>query len=624
MSTSRAVPAARPHESGAGGVDLARATRQQVRAVSGSLSFGRVPWPHEGATVARSITYQNDGATPLTLDVVLEATGEDGLAAPPGLFSADPRVTVPAGGSASVVVTMTPQPRQKGLFGLQVTASDGIDTVRTAATVYQEPETYDLAIEAIDRNGEPVRGAFGFVLDLASGKSHSINHSGGAILLRLERSEYDVQTLLYGAEGNLAASRPSILLDRDTTVTLDGRLARPLAVVVDRPEASLLWSSVTLHSKATNGVGSSLVTLSATPLWALPTEKVTDHVFALNFRAWLGAEDHRYNLVFPLHGGVPEELTFRVRDDDLGIVHAHYHAQGDSIGVRSDVGRTPDGAASYAAIFDQPMPGRRLEYYTAGTSWQHTLQVFPPGDRGFFGERTLGNQLYQPGTHHVTRWYSAPVGPSFGLSDPSWGAFRIENALSIALAPFSPGEPGHATLSFTGTTTVSRDGVVIGQSPRAGSGRFAVPAAPGTYTVEVSGTRAVSWSELGTAIQASWTFPSQAPPDGRRYPLPFLIVRPTAPVDARGSAPAGIPFLLALEVERQPGTPEAPLTELRLEASHDDGQTWEEAEVVFIDGRPLALLFHPATPGFVSLRASAADASGSSVTHTVLRAYRTR
>jgi hypothetical protein len=46
--------------------------------------------------------------------------------------------------------------------------------------------------------------------------------------------------------------------------------------------------------------------------------------------------------------------------------------------------------------------------------------------------------------------------------------------------------------------------------------------------------------------------------------------------------------------------------------------------VVFAGTRGLALVWHPATPGFVSLRAHAADAGGNSVTQTVTRAYRTR
>ena len=134
---------------------------------------------------------------------------------------------------------MTPQPRQKGLFGLRLTASDGIDMVESAS-VYQEPEGFDLTIDYLDRNGAAAR-AFGFRPRPASGER--IEPVEGTSRFRLEKGQYHVQTLVFGAEGTFAAPRPRIALDQDTTVTLDGRLSRPVTVAVDQP-AAVPW----LHS----------------------------------------------------------------------------------------------------------------------------------------------------------------------------------------------------------------------------------------------------------------------------------------------------------------------------------------------------------------------------------------
>jgi hypothetical protein len=38
----------------------------------------------------------------------------------------------------------------------------------------------------------------------------------------------------------------------------------------------------------------------------------------------------------------------------------------------------------------------------------------------------------------------------------------------------------------------------------------------------------------------------------------------------------------------------------------------------------VALVWHPWTPGYVSLRAHARDAAGNTVTETILRGYKTR
>jgi subtilisin family serine protease len=633
MSTAQPVPAA-VHAGGVGRVDLGRAIVQQVHATAGNLNFGLIPWPHEAAPISRTVTYQNDGDAAVTLELALSATDADGHPAPEGLLVADSKVTVPAHGSATAQVTLTPQARRKGLFGVRLTASDGTNKIESAGVVYQEPENYNLTIVSLDRDGQPIGGAFGFVLNLATAQSSSVGQSGGSTTLRLEKGEYDLHTLLYGAEATIAASRPVITLDQDTTVTLDGRLAKPLLVTVDRPSAALWWSSITLHSKAYTGVGASLITLSASTLYALPTEPVTGHVFNLDFRAFLGpatppagveaTDDYIYNLVFPLEGGVPDELTFRVEDRDLANVHSRYHKAGEATTYRTNLGRTPDNAAVFLPILPQQLPGRRLEYYTPGIGWQHALQFYPLSNPGFiYSEQIVGNRVYQVG-HHWVRWNSAPLGPSFGPDQPLWGAYRINNDLSVYLTPFSPAEAGHATYWWRGTSTLSRDGVVIGTSPYAAYGRFPVPAEPGTYTLDVSGTREVSWSTLGTAFTGSWTFHSAPGPDGRRQHLPLMLVHATAPVDEQNQAPAGLPYLLSLEVQRQPGSPQPPVTELKLEVSHDDGGTWQQAEVFSSDERVYALVLHPAAPGFVSLRCSARDADGNTVTHTLIRAYRTQ
>jgi subtilisin family serine protease len=635
MSTSRPVANASIVESGVGLVDLARAVSQRVYAVSGSVSFGVLPWPHEGPPVAKSVTYRNDGDADVTLQLTVSARAADGTPGPEGLFAADAQVTVPAHGTATAQVTMTPQPRRYGLFSLLLSASDGANNANTAGVVYQEPESYNLTILTLDRNGEAPGWTFGTVFNIHTADSKSINGPANNVTLRLPRGEYDLNLWLTGAEADIAASRPMITLDKDVSITLDGRLAVPFVVQVDRPDASLLSNSVSLHSKTVSGIGSTVLGLSDVGLYALPTQPVTGHLFSVDYRAWLGGppaaertppeHDYLYNLVFPIMGGVPADLTLPVHDQELGAVQAQYHAQGDATAYRTNFGLTPDNASGYLANLPQPLPGKKLEYYTANVLWNETLSLYPPAiTTPFYFERVVGRSVYLPNEQLRRHWNSAPVGPSFGPELPFWGAYRINNNIDIHLTPFSPAEKEHATFSFTGTTKISRDGMVIGSSPSAAYGRFAVPADPGTYTVEAIGTRQVPWSLLGTGFVGSWTFHSAAAADPGLHRLPLLLVRVSTHVDDHDSAPAGVPYLLGLQVQRQAGAPEAPVVSLGLEVSYDDGQTWEPAALLFSGDRGLALVDHPETPAFVSLRARAEDAAGNRVTQTVTRAYRTR
>jgi hypothetical protein len=632
MSSAKPLSGLRVADEGSGRMDLARATTQPLHANMGSLSFGVVPFPHTGP-LSKTVTYRNDGAAQVTLTLTLTTFDSNGQPSRAGMFAVDQQVIVPAHGSADATVTVAGQASVNGFFSGLLTASDGTNSVETAVDVFEEPERYNLTINSIDTTGAPSALRFGGVFNVDTSEE-SDYIVAGANTLRLDRGEYDVSEIINSGGIITFGTQPSVILDKDMTVTIDGRTAKPVTAVVDRPSATLWWTSISVHSISRSNVGTNLLTLASKPLYATPTAPVTGHGMTFDFREYLhpaappaGAaptEDYIYNLTFSSQGGIPGELTYRVYDRDLAVVHENSHASGVASASRSNLGTTADGAASIIPTWDQPLPGKRVEYYTANLPWTQTLQLlpatppYPP-----VGERTIGTETYEPGRHYWRDWNSAPFGPSFGPSGSQWGAYRINNQLGIFLTPFSPAERDHSTQLWTGTTTLSRNGNVLGSSKFAGYASFAVPADEGTYALDVHGTQNVAWSVLDTVLDASWIFHSAPATDTQRHDLPLLIVHVSSPVDDLDSAPAGLPYVLALEIQRQPGALAPPLTELALEVSYDDGATWQEAPVAWGGERGLALVFHPLTPGFVSLRAHAADSNGNAVTQTVLHAYRT-
>ena len=173
---------------------------------------------------------------------------------------------------------------------------------------------------------------------------------------------------------------------------------------------------------------------------------------------------------------------------------------------------------------------------------------------------------------------------------------------------------------MTGTTTLSRDRAALGTSPVPGIGAFPIPDSPGTYTLEATASRVVPWSVIGTSADVTWTFadPGAAAPAA---PLPLLVVRASGDVDPQGTAGAGGPFRLDLLVQRQPGAPPSRVTALGVQVSYDDGATWTTVPVDRDGSSGHALLRNPAGAGFASLRLTARDAAGDSVTQTVIRAY---
>jgi hypothetical protein len=204
--------------------------------------------------------------------------------------------------------------------------------------------------------------------------------------------------------------------------------------------------------------------------------------------------------------------------------------------------------------------------------------------------------------------------------------------MQFAIALFSPSEEGHVTDSVgrhmfasdavaTGTTTLSRDGVVVGSTDTPGVGTFEVPAPPATYTLRATATRSAPWSLLGTRVDATWTFRSEHIASAG---LPVMVVRASGPVDDEGVARGGGPYPLTLRVQRVFDAPASEITDLKLAVSYDDGDTWQDTPVERTGEGGTALLDHPAGEGFVSLRLAARDAEGNTVEHTMIRAYQIR
>jgi hypothetical protein len=62
---------------------------------------------------------------------------------------------------------------------------------------------------------------------------------------------------------------------------------------------------------------------------------------------------------------------------------------------------------------------------------------------------------------------------------------------------------------------------------------------------------------------------------------------------------------------------------LEVQASYDDGATWQPAVVNPSGDHWVAAVTHPRGPGHVSLRATATDDAGNSTDQTIIHAYAT-
>ncbi len=169
---------------GTGRVDVARATTTPVTATGGASAY--LPWPNKGMVKKATVTWYNSGATPVTLTLATDLGG---------LVTFPATVTVPAGGSTPVELAFTAKDGAPGTrSGILTAHGDGVST-RTALSMRQEGEMYELTVGLVDRDGKPWAPA-GYppvsIFDLDTGSATD----GEPGTYRLPRGRYVVNSVI--------------------------------------------------------------------------------------------------------------------------------------------------------------------------------------------------------------------------------------------------------------------------------------------------------------------------------------------------------------------------------------------------------------------------------------------
>ncbi|MEH1125025.1 S8 family serine peptidase [Micromonospora sp. CPCC 206061] len=617
---------------GAGRVDLARAIKQTVLVEQPSLSFGTQEWPHnDDKPVTRTLTYRNVGPDEVTLDLAVEAAaGPDGKPAPAGMFLlAEPKVTVPAGGTGTVEVTAdTRVGSADGAFTARVVAKSGDLAVVTAMGVVREEESYNLTIPVIGRDGQPAPdyeiSLYGYDRFLVK----RLYDPSGTANIRLPRGRYLLSSSVFTGENEHdTVVRPFLDLTKDQSVTLDARKTTPVTATVRRPEVKRLHSLVGINLKAGDSgytavdwVAGDSVLRSAHVGPDAPPGRVAGvyHAVLAKPAPDGGFVDAPY--VYNLGWFTPNRMytgTRVVRDDDLAKVRVRTVPRGeDQMAMRVSIPTSTafEGASAGLSIgLDVRLPSERTELFTTdGVAWQTTssqdnaLQVAP------------GRQ-YRPGEHREV-WHGGGVfGPS--LPGPRYAvshALQLPDAFWFNVALFSPSsDTWGVTTVDSARTVVRQNGKVICESAGAGTcitdGRYA-----GQFRVEAEATQGMT--DVSTRVSAVWTFAKE---DDKPADLPIQVIRFGAKLNDDNSAPGGRIFPIPVQVQRNPGAPATSVKSLTVEASFDDGATWRKVPVVTFGDQRIALVSNPAN-GYVSLRAKAVDSAGGTVEQTIIHAYRIR
>ncbi|MFI6930200.1 S8 family peptidase [Streptomyces sp. NPDC050287] len=625
-----------PFQQGSGRIQVDKAIKQTVIADPVSVSFGVQQWPHtDDKPVTKQLTYRNLGKQDVTLTLSATATNPKGQAAPAGFFKLGAtKVTVPAGKEASVGVTVNTKlgGTLDGAYSAYVTATGGGQSVRTAAAVQREVQSYNVTVKHIGRDGQPTddynTAALGYA-GLGNGRAYQVPvAASGTTTMRLPKGTYlldawiakDLVTFKDGLDWLV---QPKLSVTKDVTVTIDARKAKGADITV--PDAQAKQTSAMsdyFYEPAGIGIGVGVDTFANLRMAHLGPEAATGLTQTWNGQ-WTKGANAEYDVattakVKQIQGGKVRHFKaaeLATVKNNLGTA-----AVGKTGGLVS-TGLFPDDVALGLPV-EQKLPGARTLYLSTSDKIQWLLDFEQYGGKDAEGfpvpdaYYTLGNaQTFKAGQKYTKTFNTAVFGPHLNTD---YGLFRQGNDVYGFVPLFADGA-GHAGSSdFTAVaTSLYRNGSKVGTNadPLFGEGIFKVPAGDAEYKLTTSVKRSVKVAAASTRIDASWTFRSKKPAGQDAVKLPASMVRfnATTGLDSRVEADKKVTFPVTVEGAAKGSN----LKSLSVYVSYDYGQTWKKLDVK--NGK--ITVKNPAKGKAISFHAKIADKKGNKSTISIYNAY---
>jgi subtilisin family serine protease len=628
-----------PFQQGSGRIAVDKAIKQNVIADPVSESFGIQQWPHTDDTpVTKQVTYRNLGTTAVTLKLAVAATNPKGQTAPSGFFKlAKTSVTVPAGGKASVGLTVNTKlgGTLDGAYSAYVTATGGGQSVRTAAAVVREVQSYDLTLKFINRDGSPAKyysASVAGMSGLGSGSFFNPYDASGTVKVRVPKGGYVLDTGIFVdpedfTKGADWLAQPKLDITKDTSVTVDARKAKPVDVTVPDAAAKSAFASPTYSITTADG--------GASFSWFLDSyanfrsahlgPQITDGSLSEQWDAhFTKGDDQEYDTTT---GAVVKQLatgfTKHYKASELATVKTNLGAAASGkTGSVAAFGFLPGSFGGSAVGIQQKLPGTRTLHLSTINGVQWSLEFEQDGGLDADGFPITeayyvldGLQNFKGGQTYSKTFNTAVFGPHL---DANYGVYRTGNEISGLVPLFADSQKNAGSSLFTSVnTTLYRNGTKVGSNkdPLFGDSVFKVPAGNASYKLTTSVIRSVKVAAASTRIDASWTFSSKKPTGSGTAKLPISTARFNAVTGLDSRVAAGKKATFPVTVEGAAAGRN--LQSLGVWVSYDYGQTWKKIPVV--NGK--ITVTNPAKGKAISFHAKIADKKGNKSTISIYNAY---
>jgi hypothetical protein len=516
-----------------------------------------------------------------------------------------------------------------------------------------------LTVNAVDERGNPIPSAILNVFNNDDSRKYdrAIALFNGLAKVSVPDGHYsaEIDVPAYDTAGNLTAVR-AVFTDftvdgAPTAVGLDARTATNTASVSTPRPANLVGQDYFWFRGPDEQTG--------TPFdWNLPPG--VPFYFSDNDPGGVGvqhfyvhdrfdspagtARPYTYDVEFTTDGVLAGSQHHRVRDADLAVLDTRYRSATARTGSILPFDFLPWEEIQYRQYYPVAEPRARTEYVTGNLGLIYQSYLEPSGHGDPATELwASGYHAYKAGQHATVDWRRGPLVPglpsdsgdgtgSDNVSHYHCPACREGDTLSLSLAPLTDGEPDHGGAPAPGTAT-SRLHLFQGDTQLAD---LADTGTDVTVGPDPAGYRLVyDQSGGGPTTHTEWTFRSQHSgaatvpsywtcgasgktnlTDCSALSLLTLGYRLDERLD--GSIGTG-PQAMTLTVGHTSGAPAVPVGTPTVAVSYDHGATWTSVPAVPCGNGAFRVRWTGAA-GTLSLRVTASDSAGATVTQTALDA----
>jgi len=489
--------------------------------------------------------------------------------------------------------------------------------------------------------------------------------------------------IFFGRTGFRLDVLPQFTIGGDTTVHVSERAATSkVSTATPRPSvvkgSSLTVVRASPHAIVSNG----FAVFGSGSIWINPTsQRPTDgglRVFTTVQRSSPRRPGIPYGYFLNFAGppGIIPPQHFTVRPADLATLPERYFQDVRSVGGWLDFGGTPYQIRTSfigGLILPVRLPGRMTQYLSATPRqlWQSfydEYNVFRIGTTS--GGQTDAFRLLHGGQRLAQTWNQYPLHPGPNVAFPGTNLFaalpsavRAGNTLILNITPFSDNFRGHTGSGFaedfpgkvnqvSGRYALFQNGVKIAGDDAAKASGFSsslsaeakLSPKPSAIKFVLTASRAGTMFPLSATSRDVWTWQSRRDP-GATVPPPWdcgvTFAHGRVEFDRHcvvqammtpGYRVAG----LSLSGRTKPGRQAVAITAAHLQqavqsriasagvrVSFDNGKTWRPATVRRLGKATFRAAFTAPSARGVSLRLTARDATGATVTETILGAYQT-